>query len=139
MNTIRNSLQRLVRPLAAALLALSLSAALPPTQAWAASAAVDVNRASQAELETIKGIGPSLSGKILAAREKGAFKDWADLQQRVSGVGPGNSAKFAQAGMTVGGATLSANAADMAAQPKSHGKGGHASVAKAEKAARAKP
>lgn len=69
-------------------------------------AAVDVNRASQAELETVKGIGPGLSGKILAAREKGAFKDWADLQERVSGIGSRNAAKFSGAGLTVAGATL---------------------------------
>ena len=30
--------------------------------------ATDVNRASQAELESVKGIGPGLSGKILKAR-----------------------------------------------------------------------
>lgn len=78
--------------------------ALLAATATPAHAGVDVNRASQAELETIKGIGPGLSGKILAAREKGAFKDWTDLQERVSGIGAGNSAKFSQAGMTVAGA-----------------------------------
>ncbi len=67
--------------------------------AWAA---VDVNRANQAELETVKGIGPGLSGKILKAREAGNFKSWADMIERVSGVGPGNAAKFSQAGLTVG-------------------------------------
>ena len=72
--------------------------------AFAAQAAVDVNKASQAELETVKGIGPGLSGKILAARKSGEFKDWADLVDRVGGVGPGNAAKFSQAGLTVAGA-----------------------------------
>ena len=33
--------------------------------AFNAFAAVDVNRANQAELETVKGIGPGLSSKIL--------------------------------------------------------------------------
>lgn len=67
----------------------------------AAHAAVDVNKASQAELETVKGIGPALSTKILDARQAGAFKDWADLVGRVGGIGPGNAAKFSQAGLTV--------------------------------------
>lgn len=67
-----------------------------------AQAAVDVNQASQAELETVKGIGPGLSGKILDARKTGAFKDWDDLVDRVGGVGPGNAAKFSRAGLTVG-------------------------------------
>ena len=69
--------------------------------AFAAQAAVDVNKANQAELETVKGIGPGLSTKILDARKAGAFKDWNDLADRVGGVGPGNAAKFSQAGLTV--------------------------------------
>lgn len=70
-----------------------------------AFAAVDVNKASQAELETVKGIGPGLSAKILKAREAGSFKNWDDLVDRVGGVGPGNASRFSQAGLTVGGAT----------------------------------
>lgn len=67
-----------------------------------AFAAVDVNRASQAELESVKGIGPGLSTKILEARKGAAFKDWGDFVERVSGIGPGNAARFSQAGLTVG-------------------------------------
>ncbi len=70
----------------------------------AAWAAVDVNKASQADLETVKGIGPGLSGKILAERKKGEFKDWGDLVERVGGVGAGNAARFSSAGLTVNGA-----------------------------------
>ena len=77
----------------------------------AAFAAVDINKASQAELEGIKGIGPSMSARILDARKSGAFKDWADLQARVKGVRTGNSAKFSADGLTVNGATFSAAAA----------------------------
>ncbi|TDP63026.1 ComEA family DNA-binding protein [Roseateles toxinivorans] len=72
--------------------------------AAAAFAAVDVNKASQADLETIKGIGPGVSGKILDERKKGAFKDWADFIERVKGVGEGNAAKFSAEGLTVNGA-----------------------------------
>jgi competence protein ComEA len=86
--------------------------------------ATDVNRATQAELETVKGIGPGLSGKILKAREAGSFKNWGDLVERVGGVGPGNAARFSQAGLTVGGAAF-----DPAALP--------AKPAKAEKAPKA--
>jgi len=62
--------------------------------AFAAHAAVDVNKASQAELETIKGIGPSMSGRMLDERKKGAFKDWPDMVARVKGVGDGNASRF---------------------------------------------
>jgi len=72
--------------------------------AAAAFAAVDVNKASQADLETIKGIGPGVSGRILDERKKGAFKDWADFIERVKGVGDGNAAKFSAEGLTVNGA-----------------------------------
>ena len=71
--------------------------------AFAAQAGVDVNKASQAELESIKGIGPGLSGRILEARGKGPFKDWNDMIERVAGVGPGNAARYSQGGLTVAG------------------------------------
>jgi competence protein ComEA len=88
-----------------------LTAALALISA-AAFAAVDVNKATQAELESIKGIGPSMSVKILDARKAGAFKDWADMQSRVKGVREGNSAKFSADGLTVNGAAFTASAAD---------------------------
>ena len=40
--------------------------------AAAAFAAVDVNKASQAELDGVKGIGPGIAGKILDERKKGS-------------------------------------------------------------------
>ncbi len=69
-----------------------------------AYAAVDVNKATAAELDGIKGIGPAISAKILEERKKGSFKDWTDFIDRVKGVGEGNAAKFSADGLTVGGA-----------------------------------
>lgn len=83
-----------------------------------AFAAVDVNRATQAELETVKGIGPGLSSKILEARKAGEFKNWAELVDRVGGVGPGNAARFSQHGLTVGGAAYDGSAAPAPTAPK---------------------
>jgi competence protein ComEA len=71
--------------------------------AVAAQAGIDVNKATQAELESIKGIGPGLSTRILEARSSAAFKDWNDMIERVPGVGPGNAARYSQAGLTVAG------------------------------------
>ena len=85
-----------------------LAALILAAFAFAAQAAVDANKANQAELETVKGIGPGLSSKILDARKAGAFKDWNDLVERVGGVGPGNAAKFSQAGLTVNDVAYSA-------------------------------
>ncbi len=69
-----------------------------------AFAAVDVNKATAAELDGIKGIGPGISTKILDERKKGNFKDWNDFIERVKGVGETNAAKFSAEGMTVSGA-----------------------------------
>lgn len=70
-------------------------------------AAVDVNKATAAELDGIKGIGPSISAKILDEKKKGGnFKDWDDLVKRVNGVGEANAAKFSAGGLTVGGASF---------------------------------
>ena len=92
-------------------------AALLAVFALNAFAAVDANQASRADLETVKGIGPGLSAKIVEARKTGQFKDWNDLVDRVGGIGPGNAARFSQAGLTVGGAAYEAQAASAAAKP----------------------
>ena len=67
-------------------------------------AAADVNTADQAALDSITGVGPATSKAILAEREKnGNFKDWADLERRVKGVGARNAVKLSAAGLTVNG------------------------------------
>ena len=85
---------------------------------WAAvaNAAVDVNKATAAELDSIKGIGPSLSSKIVDERKKGAFKDWPDFISRVKGMGDKNAVKFSNEGLTVNGAGLK-GASPAAAMP----------------------
>ena len=91
-----------------------LLAALFALIAATAFAAVDVNKATQAELETIKGVGPAISGKILDERKKSPFKDWADMVERVKGVGEGNAAKFSTEGLTVNGQGFKGAAAPVA-------------------------
>lgn len=98
------------------------------------AAGIDANSASRADLETVKGIGPGLSGKIVDARKSGNFKDWNDLVERVGGIGPGNAAKFSQAGLTVAGAGYDAKAA--AAPAKKEKKEKTAKAEKSEKAAK---
>jgi competence protein ComEA len=83
-----------------------VAAFLSMSFAWAQ---VDVNKADQAALDGIKGIGPSTSKAILEERKKGGdFKDWDDLQKRVKGVGEKSSEKLSQAGLTVNGVPKSA-------------------------------
>lgn len=66
-------------------------------------AAVDVNKATPADLDSIKGIGPSTSTKMLDERKSAPFKDWADLIQRVPGIGDKRAAKLSTEGLTVNG------------------------------------
>jgi len=70
-------------------------------------AQVEVNKADQAALESIKGIGPSTSMKILDARKKdGPFKAWPDFADRVKGIGEKTAVKLSDAGLTVNGHSL---------------------------------
>lgn len=101
----------------------------------ASFAAVDVNKATAAELDGIKGIGPSISSRILEERKKGNFKDWADLIQRVKGVGEGTAAKYSAEGLTIGGDAYTAAGAAAAAKaggrkPKSESPGKAVSTAR---------
>jgi competence protein ComEA len=76
--------------------------------AVACFAAVDVNKATAAELDSVKGIGPAISTKIVDERKKnGNFKDWNDFISRVNGVGDKNAAKLSDNGLTVNGAAYS--------------------------------
>lgn len=86
--------------------------------AAACFAAVDVNKATAAELDSVKGIGPTISSKILDERKKGNFKDWDDLVKRVKGVGEKNATKFSTEGLTVDGAAYKGAAAAPAAVKK---------------------
>jgi len=88
-------------------------------------AAVDVNKATVADLDSIKGIGPGTSAKILEARGKAPFKNWEDFIARVPGIGDKKAAKLSAEGLTVEGEAYKRPA--MAAKPD-----------KAEKVANAK-
>ena len=85
----------------------------------AAFAAVDVNKATEAELDGIKHIGPATSKLIISERKKSEFKSWEDFITRVKGVGEKRAAEFSAAGLTVGGAAYTgAGAADAKAKAK---------------------
>jgi competence protein ComEA len=105
-----------------------------------AFAAVEINRASRAELETVKGIGPGLSAKIMKEREAGEFKDWADMVKRVPGVGAASADKLSKAGLTVGGSGFDAKAMPQEAskerKPGKKSEKGDKAAGKPEKAAK---
>jgi len=69
--------------------------------ALAASAGTEVNTANEAELDSVKGLGPSSTARILAARENGQFVNWADFMRRVKGIKPATAQRLSQQGLTV--------------------------------------
>ncbi len=87
-----------------------------------AFAQVDVNKADAAALDGIKGVGPSMSKMILDERAKGEFKDWADFQKRVKGVGDKKAMKLSEAGLLVNGKAMEAAAAKPAKAEKTSAK-----------------
>jgi len=63
---------------------------------------ININTASQAELETLSGIGPVIAKAIIQFRlENGPFAEISEIQS-VSGIGPAKFDKI-QAYITVGG------------------------------------
>jgi competence protein ComEA len=76
-----------------------------------AFAAVDVNKATPAELDSVKGIGPVTSKLITTERAKGPFKSWEDFITRTNGIGDNRAAKLSAEGLTVDGTSYKGPAA----------------------------
>ena len=68
----------------------------------ATASPINVNTATQSELESIKGIGPSKAKTIIAERlDGGHFQDANDLQRRVRGIGLKSVEKMVDNGLTI--------------------------------------
>jgi competence protein ComEA len=120
---------------------LALAAAF---YAVASFAAVDVNKATAADLDGIRGVGPGLSTRILDERKKGSFKDWDDFISRIRGIGDTNAPKFSAAGLTVNGESFKGVAAAPAPRAskkdlKTKAPGAPAASAEGESAGTGKP
>ena len=83
--------------------AAALSAILAFTSLGVAIASpINVNTATQSELESIKGIGPSKAKTIIAERlDGGHYQDANDLQKRVRGIGMKSVEKMVDNGLTI--------------------------------------
>jgi competence protein ComEA len=86
----------------------TLAGVLVGLLAWVslAFAAIDINSASEAELDKIKGVGPAKAKAIADERKKnGPFKSLEDVANRVKGIGDKTVADWKKSGeVTVGGA-----------------------------------
>ena len=70
------------------------------------SHALEINQANVAELDSLRGMGPALSAKVLQAREQKQFESWRDVMKRVSGFGLAKAQQFSDQGLTVNGQAL---------------------------------
>lgn len=66
--------------------------------------ATELNTATEAQLDGLRGLGPSSTARILQAREAGVFQNWADFMARVKGIKPATATKLSAQGLTVNGA-----------------------------------
>ena len=91
-----DSLRNLFRATAVALTVLVSSSGV------AYASPINVNTATQTELESIKGIGPAKAKTIIAERlDGGHFQDANDLQMRVRGIGMKSVEKMVDNGLTI--------------------------------------
>ena len=95
-----------------------------------AAAATDVNKATDAQLDAVKGIGPATTKAIMAERKKSEFKDWADLIARVKGIGEKKAESLSKEGLTVNGESYKPAAAMKKEDKKADAKKDAASGAK---------
>jgi competence protein ComEA len=65
--------------------------------AWA----LEINHATEAELDGLRGLGPAFTRRILNERDIRPFTDWPDLMRRVSGMGGVTAQKLSAQGLTV--------------------------------------
>ena len=72
---------------------------------------LELNQANEAELDSLKGMGPSLSRKVLAARDIRPFASWADFRHRVSGIGAAKAKHFSEQGLTIAGQAFASDQA----------------------------
>ncbi len=97
------------RPLApcwiaqAAIFLIANQACVAVAQMAPATRVIEINTATEADLDSLRGLGPAHTRRILAARQDGAFASWADLQRRVRGMGPTQARLLCEQGLRVAG------------------------------------
>ena len=72
-----------------------------PDTSPAVDTAIDANRATAEQLQTLRGIGPAMAARIIAERERQPFASPDDLARRVRGVGARRLRQWQEAGLLV--------------------------------------
>ena len=69
---------------------------------WA-QAPIDLNQATEIQLDSLHGVGPSMTRSLMREREKSAFLSWSDVMRRVKGMGAAKAAQLSSQGLRVQG------------------------------------
>lgn len=77
--------------------------AMPAAPSPGVSPVIEINLATEAELDAIRGAGPAMTRALMAARARQPFTDWQDLIRRVKGVGPSRARQWSADGVRVNG------------------------------------
>jgi competence protein ComEA len=73
---------------------------------------IDLNKASEVELDALKGVGPVLTKAVMDERKKAPFKDWEDATSRVKGLGTQKASSLSEQGVRVQGSAYNVKVAD---------------------------
>lgn len=87
---------------------LCLLLVLPLVPAFGAdTVTLEINSAERADLESLPGLGPQLTERILAARAQAPLRDWADLMHRVPGIKAKLARRLSAQGLRIDGRAFS--------------------------------
>lgn len=87
----------------------TLAACVLACAGLASAQTLDVAQARELDLDGLRGLGPATTQRILSERERAPFRDWADLMQRVPGIGARKATQLSEQGLRVNGQSYPAN------------------------------
>ena len=73
---------------------------------------IDLNKATEIELDALKGVGPVLTKAVMDERKKAPFKNWEDATSRVKGLGAQKASSLSDQGVRIQGSAYTVKAAD---------------------------
>jgi competence protein ComEA len=73
---------------------------------------IDLNKATEVELDALKGVGPVLTKAVMDERKKAPFKNWDDATSRVKGLGPQKASSLSEQGVRVQGSAYTVKVAE---------------------------
>ncbi len=71
--------------------------------AMAQAPTIELADAREVDLDGLRGLGPASTRQILEERDRHPFRDWKDLMQRSTGIGPKKAAQLSAQGLRVQG------------------------------------